>query len=630
MANPFFQPSLEPEQEPLKLGQTPSVEQAMELVEAVTTYKREAEEARRGGPNGRDGKWDENLDLYWNRYNFTAKESWQAKVVMPEVPQFVDRFAAAMKEALVSADFYTVIDPSDRDNTLTSAVKNMTNVWLSMCGRNQLGTPLDFPAVFEEQMKLGALMACSSVTGWEPDGKGSGRVTLETVDPRRIWIDHTYRNLYRIRQIEMDRSQLGSLLSQKDNRGDPIYNIGEVGRLIRDTGYGIEAELAALTGYGQQITSARGPVLLDEYYATVVRNDGTVLCDKALIVVANDKYLVRGPEANPFWHGKDWVSYTPLVTVPLSVYGRSYMEDFGKIAQTFNDLTNLILDAVYVSSLNAFAIVPEMLSNPEQLAGGVHAGKTFFLEPGFNAKDFAQAIETGSMNQQAFQIWSAIKNELREAAGINEIGLGQFAPKGRTSATEISATSQSSSALIRSVAQTVETRWLDPTLDNIWKTGVQHVGRNDAVLRAACGEQMFDALWQHRKELVSRPITFQARGISKLIERSSKLQMLIQIMQVAASNPVLLQAFMKRVSIDKLVDQFFVLSNIDPDKLQMSERDALVRQIVEPVEQARQAAIEAGPQAQQQPEGPGAAEFGQAAKLLGLSGDGAGGDGGGQ
>jgi hypothetical protein len=38
-----------------------------EIVNVLTTYKEEAKNARLGGLNPRDAKWEENLNLYWNR-----------------------------------------------------------------------------------------------------------------------------------------------------------------------------------------------------------------------------------------------------------------------------------------------------------------------------------------------------------------------------------------------------------------------------------------------------------------------------------------------------------------------------------------------------------------------------------
>lgn len=595
--------------EPLK--ETKGVDK-VELLTTLQSYLAEAKEARRAGFNPRDDKWSKNLDLYWNRYDWSKKADWQAKETMPEVPTFVDRFAAALKEALIATPegFYTVTDPADREGDMAQGIKNMTDVWLSTSGRNQVGQFLPFSAVFEEQMKMGALMATSAVTTWKDEGP-YGRVSVESVDPRFVWLDHTGRNLYRIRRTELDRHELNTLIKSKDSKGASIFDVEELGNMVNGIALEDERWKAERTGAGTNVSSARKPITLDEYIATVVDSDGKLIADKSLIVVANEKHIIRGPEANPFLHGKDWITYAPLVTAPLSVYGRSYMEDFGSVATTFNELTNMILDAVHTSSMKAFAVIPGMLLNPQQLAEGLTPNKLFLLDDGYQAKDFAAALDLGTLPPEAVQVWTAIKNELREAASINEIGVGQFAPKGRTSATEITETQQSSSALVRSIAQTVETRWLDPTLDLVWKTGLQHVSVNDKLIAAAAGDELFKALHANRRDLIKRPLTFQARGITQLIQRGQMLKSLLQILSVVAQSELLLKAFMEKIDINKLVDRLLMLSNIDMSKLQTSQREGMIRQITNPMNQMNPGTGEPGENAQ--------AEMGDLAKSMGIA-----------
>ena len=77
---------------------SPQSDTALRIQSALTSYWNEADNARKGGLNPRDDKWRQNLDLYWNRVDFSRKADWQAKETMPEVPGYVDRFAAALKE----------------------------------------------------------------------------------------------------------------------------------------------------------------------------------------------------------------------------------------------------------------------------------------------------------------------------------------------------------------------------------------------------------------------------------------------------------------------------------------------------------------------------------------------------
>lgn len=591
-----------------------SVEE-LKTVQILEGYRIEADEARKAGLNPRDQKWEENLALYWNRFDFSKKASWQAQEIMPEVPSYVDRFAAALKEALVASDsgFFSVKDPADKANDLATAIKNITTTWLSRSGRNQMGTILSFPAVFEEQMKLGALMACASATTWKRD-VDKGRVAIETVDPRFIWLDPTYRNLYRVRRIEMDLHDLKAMALEKDAKGQPIYHLPAVERMLQGIGPEDRDKQEQLAGHGRQINSGRSPVHLDEYIATVVDEQGNKIGDRALFVVANGAHLVRGPEPNPFWHGGDWLVYAPLITTPLSVYGRSYMEDFGAIAKTFVDLTNMLLDATFMSSMRAFVMVPSMLANPGQVAEGITANKIFLLDEGGGVADFAKALELGTLPPDAFSMWTALKKELSEAAGINEIGLGGFAPKGRTSATEVSEAMQNSSALIRSVAKTIETRYLDPTLDLVWKTGLQHVQRNDDMIRASAGsDEMFEMLISQRREFISRPITFQAQGISALIRKSQMLKALMGVLSVVSQSEPLMAEFFKAVSPEKFIGKLFELSDIDLNSMQLTERERLIREATAPLQAAQQQA-QGAPQAAE----PGAAEVQDAVKAAGI------------
>jgi len=575
------------------------------IVQALEGYRREAEEARKTGLNPRDLKWQENLDLYWNRFDYSKKQAWQARETMPEVPTFVDRFAAAMKEALNSTPkgFYTVMDDTDTEKDIAQAVKNMTDVWLARVGRNQIGQCMDFSGVFEEQMKLGAIMSCAATVTWKEDVK-YGRVAMETVDPQSVWLDPTYRNLYRVRRIEIDRHELVKMVQMKDRRGNPIFKPEGLARVVAMVSAEDRRRREELTGSGQNTTSNRKPVILDEYIATVVGPDGQVIGEEqSLYVVGNEQVLLRGPEANPYWHGKDWLLYAPLVTAPLSPYGRSYMEDFGAVAKTFNSLTNLLLDAVQVSTMKAFVMNPSALIKPGQVGEGIWPNKIFQLEEGMRPDDFFKEIDLGNMPAESLVLWEKLKAELREAAGQNEIALGQLAPNSRTSATEITETQQSTSALVRSIATTIETRWLNPGLDLVWRCGLQHAKADDSALAAAVGKDLWQALYKRRRELISRPVTFEARGISTLLYKSRKLRTFLTALQVIGSNDLLLKQFLQVVDMGRLVETLLDLFEIDTSKLELSERERTIRNLVQNLQQLGGQGGPGGSGGQQAPQG---------------------------
>lgn len=587
---------------------------ATEIVNTLAGYKAEAQDNRRAGLNPRDDQWEMNLNWYWRRADFSKKASWQAKEFMPEVSGFVDRFAAALKEALVASPngFYTISHPAGDTLGLDMAVKRATDVWLSQCGQNQLGTPLGFPAVFEEQAKLGALLACCATVTWKQDVP-NGRVAIESFDPRHLWLDHTYRSLYRVRQIELDKHDLIKMARQADTKNGGGWNVEAIRNMVSGIEVNSVVQREELTGHGATTSSARQPVTIDEYLATVVSRDGTVIADNALMVVANGKHLIRGPVPNPFWHDQDWIVYCPLITTPLSIYGKAYVEDFGHLASTFNQMTNLILDAVQTSSIRAFAVVPTMLEDPAQLNEGISPNKMFRLTDGMQPNDFFKALELGHLPPESVQVWQALKSELMEAAARNEIGMGQLAPNSRTSATEIQSTQQSSSAVVRSVAQTIEYRFLNPMLDRVWKTGFQHVSASDSVIQQAIGPDLFGALIGRRRELVKQPFTFQAGGISTLIQKNQMFRNLVTLFQIMGQSDLLMQAFLSVASPEKTMRLLFELSDIDLSKLAMSEQEKMIKSFMPP--QMAQPGITP-------PTGPGAGaamnEAGQIARGLGV------------
>lgn len=555
-----------------------------EIVNILAHYKEEAENARQSGPNPRDQVWRDNWDRYWGRYDFSKKAAWQAKFVMPEVPQFVDRWAAAMREALTQAgQWWSVIDPADTESDLIPHVEKFMRMLLSRAGRTADGHIADFTVVFEDQMKLGALMACCAAVTWQ-EGQDGGWAAVESVDPRTYWTDPKGRNLYRRRRLEVDKHQLMRMAKQTDGNGEPIYDMDAINQLRTQVDEEAQERGRRTTGHETERKSGE-PIVLDEYLATIVSPEGNVIGENVLAVVANDTHLIRGPEDNPFWHERDWIVFTPMISVPFSAYGRSYAEDWSDPADAFVEMTNLILDGTFTSSMNAFASKPEWLEDPSQLDEGVYPNVNFKLDEGVgDIRDFMRSIELGKLPQEAVTVWQALKQEMREGAKLSEIALGQVPPKGDITATEASLVDKSSSATVRSMAHTIETRFLEPVLTLIFQTGLQHVDFTDNTVRQELGSETADMLNARKQEFRDRNIHFRVRGISSLVDRQQKLRSLLSFLQTIGSNEILLRAFLQQHDLLALVDELLKLFGVDTLKLQPSERERAIRQIVQQFE----------------------------------------------
>lgn len=542
----------------------------------------EAELARKSGHSPRDDTWSANFELYWRKHDFSEKASWQAKHVMPEAPGFVDRWAAALREALTSGPrFYKISDPGDPDGDLTQHYYRLIDYLLDNCGRSPDGSTIDFGAVFEEQMKLAALsVACLSVTYNGEEQDDSGFVHVGTVDPREVFLDHTGDARWRLRVYEVETSDLEAMRDMVDLNEEPIYSLpADLTELVSRRIEG-DTEREEAAGHGGD-KSARRPVKITEFVGTLVSETGDVIGRNVLVVLANDTHVIRGPEENPFWHKRDWIVTTPIVVVPLSVYGKSYLEDWSSLAVAFTDLTNLLLDAATAESVKIFGLQPDALQDPSQVDDGVHGGKVFLLEEGSRVSDFLEAVEVGKLGRGPIQVWEALKQEIREGAKLNEIALGQLAPTERT-ATEIAQTSQSSSAILRSIARTVESRLIEPTLSRMVYTALQSLNFKRADVIDALGKEtaaMFDA---QAAEFAARNLKVKVDGISALIDRQTKLRNFLAMLQTLSQNELLLAAFLKQVSADRMLTLLVELFGVDMSQIQKTAQERTVESLTQP------------------------------------------------
>jgi len=544
------------------------------LVTTLTSYRAEAETARNSGWGQRDDVWRSNTDLYFNRFDFSGKADWQSKQAMPEASLYIDRWAAALRSALVVPGVWYSVESHMTE--LEPAFRKFLGYWLDRCGTAPTGYNVGFDRVFEDQTKLAALMACAASVTWEPAKGGGGRVRVDTVDPREILLDPTNRGLYRVRRSECDFYQL-----MAEAKANPdLYNMDEIERLSAARSQEMETERMELVGHDTGISSARRPIVRDEYLAVILDEEGKDVYDeKQLCIVANSNYLIRGPEANPFMHDRDWIVFSPAISVPLSVYGKTYVETWGDIARTFVELTNLIIDAGMMSSMNAFYIQADMLEDPEQAASGIFPNKLFVGAPGGSAKQFIETIQLGTLSTATVNAWTAIKQEMREGAATNDMDLGQSVPKGDVTAYEISEVRAGGAALIQSIAASLETGCVDPILNLVFQTALQHAFADVTVdengqyvvppavepLRVALGEEYFGMFVTRWQDFLRLAPVFRARGISGLIERGQKLKAMLQVLQAMGSSPIMQQALLQSIGFTKFVRQMVILVGLDPN-----------------------------------------------------------------
>jgi hypothetical protein len=227
-----------------------------------------------------------------------------------------------------------------------------------------------------------------------------------------------------------------------------------IGTATQDVEAQLEKERSS--GHGQETKWQRKPVEIMEFLATILDREGKAAGEKELVIVANDQEIIRGPEPNPYWHGRDWIIAAPLITVPFSQYGRTYVESFRQLADAFTELTNLINDAIFTNTMNAFIAWPAKFLDPKQLDEGMSPNKIFLADDEECGTDEMplKTLELGDPRavRDAVAVWQGTKQELREGGMQNELNLGQLPPKGDITATEIMESKEGTNTLTTQIA----------------------------------------------------------------------------------------------------------------------------------------------------------------------------------
>src|SRR4029453_9024527 len=94
---------------------------------------------------------------------------------------------------------------------------------------------------------------------------------------------------------------------------------------------------------------------------------GRCVKKNCVAAVANDRYLIRPPEDNPFWHGKSPFVPVPLMRVPGSVWHKAVFDHAVQLNTALNELFSMMLDGGMASIWGTRQLRAGMLENPTQV-----------------------------------------------------------------------------------------------------------------------------------------------------------------------------------------------------------------------------------------------------------------------
>ena len=572
-----------------------------EIVRMVISFYDEARDAKEGKPEAaqlsRVDEWQKNVDAYNAVYDISQKAAWQAQERISSPFTFVERFAAFIQQAVVQpGGWYSVKDPTDPDNRMENFAKKIVRVMLDQSGTNRFGQPVSFNYTITELMKTGALKYISMKVIIE-----GTRVKVQCVNPDELFLDPTGRGQYRIHSYDVDRSKLMQMKGMEHEDGESVFDGAAIGRMKDAAGHTRKQREQQMKDTQAKHPSEhdelrRRPANLIDYYGYLYTMEGEVSEEKVYIVIGNELELLRGPETNPFWHGQDWYIGGPVIDVPNSVWGRTYLEPIRPVWESFTDTTNALLDGFNASVLNAYGIHLDALEDPSTAADGVHPGKTFILDENWPpGQDFLQVVQLGNLPPEAFDVWNALDKKMQEMGFLSDLQLGKGA-KADTTATEVDASAQSTSVFNSSVAGTIEAQILSVMLSQVFSCSLQALDPEaDPELAAELGEDLTAMIVQNRAEFRDRKFQWVASGISSLVERGRRVRSTMGLLNILGGSEELKASFQQEFSISRLLRRLMTDMGVEPEDLEITEQEKVQQRMRELKAQLEAAQAQTGP-----------------------------------
>ena len=581
-------------QNPIASGQGPSPDDDelmggdLSVIQAINAYRIESDDARRD----RIAQNDENWDMYMGRQDFSGKQEGQSTEVLPKVAISAEQTAAMIKRGMVQfGAYYTVkLDPQ-----LDPLVEGRQVAALLDCFLDDLWTPNkgdtgNFPTVISDAVKqalfksLVILKVHGSYKKHRDFTFERGEAVLSEEDTERwhlridlvrvedYYPDPTGDGLYEIHRVEKDLHEVLAMAEEG------VYDKEMVNRLI-DTSFERpeDEELSDHDRAQMESTkpSFRKRVVLDEFWGTLLNRDGTVAHRNVLATVANERFLIRPPEPNPFWHQESPFVAAPLIRVPFSVWHKAIYDHATALNIALNELFNMMVDGAMATVHGVKQLRIEDLEDPGQVEGGIKAGITLAVKQTLphNAK-VLETVTEGEVPQDAMAMFEMINREFTTAAMTNELKVGALPPR-QVLATEIMESSQSQNMMLDGMVGDLENNVMSQVLRKAFLNILQMADViPESAFTSATDRKVAMILMRAKPEeryaLFANKAQFKVNGLTATLTKALDFQKIMALLQAISTNPSLLQVFLTDYSAQKVLVQLIRTLGLNPDDLKKS------------------------------------------------------------
>ncbi len=554
-----------------------------DTIKIIEEFRTESEDAM----GERLQKNRQNLDAYASKQDWSHKAEGQSREFLPMTAETVEQLSSFVKKALSQfGDWFSVTAP-------LSPISEENIREIMRCYLENLADGDTIHVKLSDGTKTAALEAYMvfKVKGSMAHTKQNFVVEGDSVvrSDDRVWKldipllkneeykpDPTGRGRYEIHEIEKDLWDVQALTKVKGLDGKPVYKPSEVDKIVAD--FTLEEETAREGAKNKDdfTPKTRKRVKITEFWGTLPKEDGSIDIEKALVVIANDKYILR-KEPFPFWHGESPFVKIPLIRIPHSVFNRALYDQGVPLNLAMNQLFNLILDGGIASVWGVRQLRSDLLEDPAEVSGGISQGRTLTMveDAPANAKVLEQVTE-GNVPTDALAVFNLLESKFNSSVLTNDIRSGQI-PSKQVRATEVLEASNSQAVTLEGITNDMQLG-IEKLLKKAWLTILQNaddlevfdVGSALTAKETLILARMTPA---ERFTTMGQGCMFKVTGLSGTLQKSREFQRLLALTQVVAQNPLIAPAAMKRYSPDKILNTLMKSININPEDLEREVED---------------------------------------------------------
>ncbi len=574
---------------------------SLTVIKALREYKKEASTARRS----RLAKNRFNNQVFMGEQDWSEKQPGQSTEFIPKLGIASEQFTGFIKRALTQFGDFFSIELNGQQPMLPEDAKEILKFYLEEMPTENVTKTINFTTLITDAIKLGSLesLITLKIHGHAVSEKKfiveEGELGQDIVlDESTVWrprIDLVSANnylpdpkgegLYEIHTVERDISHVVEMAEAG------IYD-PEVVNLIQEDFQEKEGEFKKREyERGQDESkppSFRKRIVIDELWGTILRENGRVAEKNILTAVANDKFLIRPPESNPFWHQESPFVSAPLLRVPQSVWHKALYDHSAGLNVALNEMFNLMLDGGLASVWGIKQVRPYALENEEQISDGISQGMSLVLREDFPLD--GKAIETvteGQVPVEALQMFSILSDLFAEGSFSNELKFGQL--PANVKATTVLEATRSQDTTLDSIVGDLETEIIGNTLRKTFLNIMQHAEDLDAdKIENAIGQKSKLALDRltpaERFQAFAGNMDIRVFGVTGMLIRQRNFQKFAALLQLVSGNPILLATMFKRFDPNKILD--FMIKSIDINPKDLEREEVTMQRLIADFEDA--------------------------------------------